>query len=177
MAAKHSALPGSLIRKFRTRDPFQIASKLNITVKYISTKKQKGFCKIILNRKFIFINRNMSEQMQKMVCAHELGHLLLHRQILTEKSFLLDYELFDIRNDTEYEANVFAADLLIDEEDLSELTLAQTDIISAASALDVNVNLLMIKLIEMQKAGSVFHIPFTPDRKFLGRIADKADSL
>ena len=177
MKRRYTSLPQSLVRKYRTRDPFQIASGLGISVRYINTKQQKGFCKIILNRKFIFINRNMSEQMQRMICAHELGHLLLHRQILAEKPFLLEYELFDIRNDAEYEANAFAASLLIDEEELSELLQSGADMVTAASALDINVNLLMIKLIEMQKAGSAFHIPFTPDRKFLGRIADKADSL
>lgn len=177
MDKKALALPASLVKKFQTRDPFRIAAHLNISVNYINTKKQKGFCRIILNRKFIFISRNISEQMQRMICAHELGHLLLHRGILAEKSFLLEYELFDIRNEAEYEANVFAASLLIDEEELAELLQPGTDMISAASALDVNVNLLMIRLIEMRKAGSVFHIPFTPDRKFLGRIADKADSL
>jgi Zn-dependent peptidase ImmA (M78 family) len=177
MNRKASSLPSSLVRRFHTRDPFQIAAGLDISVRYISTKRQKGFAKIILNRKFIFLNQNMSEQMQRMTCAHELGHLLLHRDVLTQKKFLLEYELFDIQNDTEYEANVFAANLLIDEDELYELLETGADPVSAASALNINVNLLMIKFIEMRKAGSGFRIPFTPDRKFLGRIADKADSL
>ena len=45
----------SLIEKFRTRDPFEIAERLGYYVKLINTKKQKGFCKILLNNYFIFI--------------------------------------------------------------------------------------------------------------------------
>ncbi len=166
-----------LIRKYHTRDPFQLARRLGIQVKYINTKQQKGFCRIILKQRFIFINRNMSEQMQRMACAHELGHLLLHRPLLNEKQWLLEMELFDIRNETEYEANVFAADLLIDEKELTELSLRGYDMISAASAMDVNVNLLMIRLLEMQKEGKNINVPFRPENSFLGTVKDRADSI
>ena len=157
---------GRLIRKYHTRDPFQLARMLGIHVKFIDTKQQKGFCKILLKNSFIFINRNMSEQMQRMACAHELGHLLLHRHLL-----------FDIRSDTEYEANVFASELLIDEKELEELARQGHDMISAASALDVNVNLLMIRLLELQKKGHATQVPFRPEQNFLGTIKDKADSI
>ncbi len=172
MDRKAFDIPQALIRKYGTRDPFRIAGMLGISVKFISTKRQKGFCRVVLKNPFIFINRNMSEQMQKMTCAHELGHLLMHRDILTERSFLLEYELFDIRNDTEYEANVFAANLLIDEEELREYMRTQADMVSAAAALDINVNLLMIRLIEMRKNGADLQVPFIPDRKFMGKIKD-----
>ena len=169
-------LSSSLVTRYGTRDPFRIAKYLDITVKFINTRRQKGFCKIIDDCMFIFINRNMSEQMQRMTCAHELGHLLLHRDILTERSFLLEYELFDIQSQTEYEANVFAADLLIDEDELYELMKPEIDVVTIAASLDVNVNLLMIKMIEMQKAGMDLKIPFTPEKKFMGKIQDTAES-
>lgn len=168
---------GRLIRKYHTRDPFQLARMLGIHVKFIDTKQQKGFCKILLRNSFIFINRNMSEQMQRMACAHELGHLLLHRHLLTDRQWLLEMELFDIRSDTEYEANVFASELLIDEKELEELARQGHDMISAASALDVNVNLLMIRLLELQKKGHAIQVPFRPEQNFLGTIKDKADSI
>ena len=113
-------LSDSLTRQYSTRNPFRIARMLDITIKYINTKRQKGFCKIIDGYAFIFINQNLSEQMQRMTCAHELGHILLHKDLLEERQYLLEYELFDIQNQTEYEANVFAANLLIDEEELYE---------------------------------------------------------
>ena len=164
-----------LVQRFGTRDPFRIAGFLDISVKEINTRRQKGFCKIIDNVPFIFINRNMSEQMRRMTCAHELGHLLLHRGILTERSFLLEYELFDIQNRTEYEANAFAANLLIDRTEYREL-LEEADLVSAASALDVNVNLLMIRMIE-DGSGEARPFPILPDRRFLGKIRDEAGSF
>ncbi|MBR3347295.1 MAG: ImmA/IrrE family metallo-endopeptidase [Solobacterium sp.] len=170
-------LPNELIAEYSTRDPFQIAFLMDVTVKFINTKRQKGLCAIFDGYSFIFINQNLSEQMQRMTCAHELGHVLLHKDILTGNVPLLEYELFDIRNSTEYEANVFAANLLIDETELNEQIAEGGDVVSIASALDINVNLLLIKLIEMRRSGKELNVPFTPERGFLGRIDDREDSI
>jgi len=166
-----------LVQEYGTRDPFQIAFLMDIPVKFIDAKRQKGLCAVFEGFPFIFINQNLSEQMQKMTCAHELGHILLHQDILTGNTPLLEYELFDIQNSTEYEANVFAAYMLIDEGDLKELISQGLDVVAIASSLDVNVNLLLIRLIEMRKEGQEFNLPFTPDRKFMGRIDDSAGSI
>ena len=48
-------IPERLIERHDTRDPFQLARLLGYYVKFINTKKQKGFCKIYLNNYFIFI--------------------------------------------------------------------------------------------------------------------------
>lgn len=176
------SLPGRLIAEHGTCDPFTLAERLNIYVRFIATKKQKGFCINILNNFFIYINENMSWQMQRMTCAHELGHILLHRdQLGRDKKGrfkrLVEMELFDITNRTEYEANLFAANLLIDEERLLEMLKEGYDIVSVASSFDVNVNLLAIKLAEMKQEGLAIQLPFTPDKRFMGRIADRADSF
>jgi len=170
-------LTADLIREYGTRDPFQIAFLMDVAVKFINTRRQKGLCAVFDGYPFIFINQNLSEQMQRMTCAHELGHILLHKDILAGNVPLLEYELFDIRNSTEYEANVFAADLLIDEDELQELVTEGGDVVSIASALDINVNLLLIKLIEMRRDGKELQVPFTPERGFLGKIDDRADSI
>ena len=170
-------LTADLIREYGTRDPFQIAFLMDVAVKFINTRRQKGLCAVFDGYPFIFINQNLSEQMQRMTCAHELGHILLHKDILAGNVPLLEYELFDIRNSTEYEANVFAADLLIDEAELNELVMEGGDVVSIASALDINVNLLLIKLIEMRRDGKELQVPFTPERGFLGKIDDRADSI
>lgn len=170
-------LTEELIVEYNTRDPFRIAFLMGIAVKFINTKRQKGLCAIFDDYPFIFINRNMSEQMQRMTCAHELGHILLHRDILSGNVPLLEYELFDIHNYTEYEANVFAANLLIDEEELYEYMKNEADVVSISSAMDINVNLLMIKMIEMRKDGQELNVPFTPSRKFMGTIDDNASSM
>lgn len=170
-------LSSGLIRKYGIRDPFRLAQLLDITVKYISTKRQKGLCALIDDIPFIFVNRNMSEEMQRMTCAHELGHILLHSDVLSGQKPLLEYELFDIRSAAEYEANAFAANLLIDEQELLDLLHEGADMITAASSLNINVNLLMIRLLQMRKEGHDINAPFSPDSSFLGSIEDKADSI
>ena len=169
-------IPEKLIKRFGTRDPFEIAHMLGYSVKFINTKKQKGFCKILLNNFFIFINENMSPQMQRMTCAHELGHLLLHRDVLKRELFLAEMEIFDITDQKELEANEFAASLLIDDEELLQLLREEYDVVAAASMLDVNVNMLMVKLLVMKKNGYRFDLPFYPKAEFMGTIEDRADS-
>ena len=166
----------SLIERFGTRDPFEIAERLGYYVKLINTKKQKGFCKILLNNYFIFINANLSPQMQQMTCAHELGHLLLHKDALRKEIFLAEMELFDITDRRELEANQFAASLLIDDEELMQILQEGNDVVTAASIMDVNVNMLMVKLLTMNQNGHNFDLPFYPKVEFMGTIEDRADS-
>ena len=173
-------LPEKLIAGYRTRDPFQIARAKGFSVKFLDMKKQKGFCMNIYNNFFIFINDSMSEQMKRMTCAHELGHILLHRSLLgrnPDGKFrkLVEMELFDITDSTEYEANVFAANLLIDTDEMMGYLTDGSDIVSAASALNVNVNLLAIRLTEMRDLNA--DLPFAVNNRFLGKIKDSADSI
>ena len=92
---------------------FEIAERLGYYVRPINTRRQKRFCKILLDDYFIFINVNLSPQMRRMTCAHEPGHHLLHRDALKEKPYLAEMKLFDITDRRELEANQFAASLLI----------------------------------------------------------------
>ena len=171
------ALPARLIRKYHTRDPFRIADELGIRVRYIHTKRQKGFCKIFLRNRFIFLSDSMSGQMQRMTCAHELGHLLLHGDALTKQDYLLDMEIFDITDQREYEANQFAASLLIDDQRLMELLREGRDVVTAASILDINVNLLLIRLTDLRRDGLVPDLPFRPRAGFLGKVGDSAGAM
>ena len=167
-------LPRKLVRKYNTCDPFELARRLGIIVKFRSDfVKQRGASAMILGNRVIFINANLSEQMQRMVCAHELGHLLLHRASYGKEAWVLNHELFNIKDQLEYEANVFAANLLIDEAEMLDYLQEGYDVVATASSLGVNVNLLMLKLIEMNKQqGFNFQVSETPERCFMGSIQD-----
>ena len=107
ISRKASILPGRLARKYKSNDPFEIAEALDIEVLERSDfKRQKGAFKVILNNSFIFINANLSDEMKRLVCAHELGHALLHRSLGKSETGLMEFELFDITSTTEYEARV-----------------------------------------------------------------------
>ena len=170
-------LPRKLVRKHKTSDPFELAKRLGIIVKFRSDfVRQRGASVIILGNRIIFINANLSDQMQRMVCAHELGHLLLHRAAYGKAAWVLNHELFDIRNQLEYEANVFAANLLIDESEMFDYLNEGYTIVAVASSLGVNVNMLVLKLVEMNKQqGYDFRVSDMPERGFLGTIPDSTN--
>ncbi|MBQ9064752.1 MAG: ImmA/IrrE family metallo-endopeptidase [Blautia sp.] len=169
-------LPPELISRYGTNDPFRIAGCMkNVHLKYFDAHSQKGFCTNILNNYYIFINENLSQPMKRMVCAHELGHILFHKdRLLRDESGklrqLVEWELFDIKDSTEYEANLFAANLLINTDALKEMIYEGRDIVSIASAFDVNVNLVALKIAETRFEG--VKVPFIPGQNFLGKIKD-----
>ena len=174
-------IPTKLISRYGTRDPFRICREKGIEVMFRDDfTGQKGAFSLMLNVPFIFINNNLSDEMKRIVCAHELGHALLHRKLCRERKnqTIYEYEIFDIRNSTEYEANIFAANLLIDEREMNEYMSYGYDIVQTARAMNLNVNLLLIKLHEMKDNEALLYaLPDLPKRNFLGTIGDNAGEL
>ena len=163
-----SILPRRLIRRYHTNDPFEIAAALDITVMERSDfQRQKGAFKVVLHNSFIFINATMSNEMKRIVCAHELGHALLHRSLGKTQECLMEFELFNITNSTEYEANLFAANLLLDDQSIESLIQDGFDVVQIARSLGTNVNLLLLKLQQMNNDNHL-HLPDMPGRNFLG---------
>ena len=101
-----------------TRDPFEIASRLGINVEFRQySKSVKGYCRKIFDRLYIIINSNYCKKSQKVICAHELGHAILHTDF-SEVVSSMSFEDHD-RDGMEYEANLFAAALLLNQKDLA----------------------------------------------------------
>ena len=172
------SIPKQLIRRFQTNDPFIIAEGLGIQILMNHEfKSQKGAFAVIRNVCFIFINSNLSDYMQRLVCAHELGHALLHRKLGTAPGGLIEFEIFDMNNSTEYDANVFAANLLINDRELLEMIREGYDVVQIARELNLNVNIVLVKVTEMNKQGYNFRVPYEPSRKFMGSIADEVGEL
>ena len=174
-------IPSKLISRYGTRDPFRICREKDIEIMYRDDFiGQKGAFSLMLNVPFIFINNNLSDEMKRIVCAHELGHAMLHRKLCRQRKnqTIYEYEIFDIRNSTEYEANIFAANLLIDEREMNEYMSYGYDIVQTARAMNLNVNLLLIKLHEMKDNEALLYtLPDLPKRNFLGTIGDNAGEL
>ena len=174
-------IPPKLIRKYGTRDPFLLAGEKGAEIMLRDDfGRLKGAFSLMLNVPFIFINNNLSDEMKRIVCAHELGHALLHRQLCRnmDGQTIQEYEIFDIRSAAEYEENIFAAELLIDEQSLAEYESYGYDIVQMAKASNININLLLIKYYEMQERyGIRYNIPRLPEKNFLGIIGDNAGEL
>ena len=174
-------IPSKLISRYGTRDPFRICREKGIEVMFRDDfTGQKGAFSLMLNVPFIFINNNLSDEMKRIVCAHELGHAMLHRKLCRQRKdqSIYEYEIFDIRSSTEYEANIFAANLLIDGREMNEYMSYGYDIVQTARAMNLNVNLLLIKLHEMKDNEALLYtLPDLPKRNFLGTIGDNAGEL
>lgn len=106
-----------LKRKYDTSNPFDLASCLGITVIFEDLGTINGYYNKQLRMKQIHINHNLPEHIQKLTCAHELGHALLHPNSNTP--FLRNITFYSV-DKLEIEANTFAAELLISDDDIAE---------------------------------------------------------
>ena len=133
-----------LTRKYKTRDPFEIAKGLNIDIIYHDLGNLKGYYYYQSRMKYIVINKNISEDLKPVICAHELGHDRLHLHFA--KNFAIrEFGLFDMSSKPEREANLFAAELLIDESKLMELILSGSTFGWISSELSLPIELIKIK--------------------------------
>ncbi|PFD67315.1 MULTISPECIES: ImmA/IrrE family metallo-endopeptidase [Bacillus cereus group] len=106
-----------IVKKHGTANPFEIAKRKNILVLFEDLGNTLGFYNTYKRFKFIHINNRIDETIQRFVCAHELGHALLHPKANTP--FLRNKTLFSIDR-LEIEANTFAVELLLPDEMISE---------------------------------------------------------
>ena len=107
-----------LVRRCGTRDPFEIARQLGVEVLFCPDfGSMKGMYRVVKRTRFIFLNRDLTPQMQRIVCAHELGHDQLHRDLATTGA-IQEFMLYDMTTKPEYEANIVAAEILLDTDEV-----------------------------------------------------------
>jgi Zn-dependent peptidase ImmA (M78 family) len=100
----------ALIKTHETTCPFQIAKNLKIRLVYEDLGEVMGYFSKDFKFKFIHINKNLNQTERTLVCAHELGHAILHPDINT--SFLKRKTFFSIGK-IERQANTFLVELLL----------------------------------------------------------------
>lgn len=105
----------NLVKKYDTRNPYELCDVLDIPILYNNLGNIKGLFQNVQGSHVIHLNNSLSEYELKPVLAHELGHALLHKEF--NVCFLNNYT-FCITDKFENEANKFAAHLLIKDEDL-----------------------------------------------------------
>ncbi|HHT17109.1 MAG TPA: ImmA/IrrE family metallo-endopeptidase [Papillibacter sp.] len=155
MRADYLSKVGSdLVKRCGTRDPFRIAHELGIEVLFCDDfGPLKGMYRVIKRNRFIFINKDLSERMQHIVCAHELGHDQLHRHF-TNGSVLQEFMLYDMATKPEYEANIVAAEILLDTDELLEY-IYQYGYTSEqiARVMNTDINLVALKIAHLAETG------------------------
>lgn len=120
-AADIVALAKGLRDSWKTNDPFEIAKKFGIEVLFRDVAI-KGFTaqtiKIPGYPTIISINDAFNEKSKKILCAHELGHALLHDESVNHFSVTKR----NVMTYVERDANLFAVALLIDDETEAQLS-------------------------------------------------------
>ena len=160
-------LAQNLIERFDTRDPFAIAEGLGVHIKIVDNfVSLKGMYRVILGERYIFLSGNLDEKTQRIVCAHELGHDQLHRTLATS-SIIQEFMLYDMNSRPEYEANLFAAALLLDDESVAECARDGCDVLQTSMRLDTDINLVLIKMAQMNERGYGFNPPPRSKTTFL----------
>ena len=104
----------------------------------------KGFFIRSSRVKVITINSDLPETVRRFILAHELGHAVLHGN--SGCSTFHDVTLYDDSSATEKEANLFAAELLMNDEDVLTMINHDGTFFSAAAVLGVPMELLDFKL-------------------------------
>lgn len=95
--------------EYHTTDPFVLCEHLGYQIRYknYNVDAMKGYYTKVLDDVYIYINSNLSRFSQSIICAHELGHALMHDNAGNH---------FGSEDVTlEYEANLFAAYLILDD--------------------------------------------------------------
>lgn len=110
-----------LKERYNTDCPYQLAESLKILVLHHDLHHEiNGYYKYDRRNQYIVINNNLDEHMQRVVCAHELGHAVLHKNINTP--FMKKNTFLSVQR-VEREANRFAAELLIPDENFLEYNM------------------------------------------------------
>lgn len=135
-----------IVAQCGTRDPKRIARELGIEVMYLPFSKQRGAYKVIMRNRFMFIKDNLHPVMENIVLLHELGHDTLHREEATRTGGFEEFNIFEMQdNRMEYEANIFASQVALPDDDFLDLAERGYDTQQIAKALNSDINLVALK--------------------------------
>ena len=143
-----------LIRRTGTRDPAEICRQLGIEVSEADLRrriKAYYFCQSRIEN--IVLDQSVTPLFRRILLAHELGHARLHRRTALLRGFQ-ELEVLEKRDTDpmETEANLFAAELLLPDEEVLPL-LAEYSFFGTASLLAVPAALLDFKFTLLQEKG------------------------
>lgn len=156
-----------IAKRYRTSNPFELAEMLGIRISYKHFGSLKGMYFVVDRCAFITLSDTLDETMEKIVLFHEIGHHLLHRH-LASKAFQ-EFGLYDMSSKPEMEANIFAANMLIDDYELDSLARENYTTSQIASMLYVPHQMLLIKMQDMNTRGYDYNLDYEPRADFLGR--------
>lgn len=107
----------ALVRKHQSRNPFEIIKGMNVILIFAPLYGVRGFYQYFQRNNIIYIDETLSKEEQIFVCAHELGHMVLHKRV---NAVFMDTRTYLGTNSYEMEADKFAMELLVSDDILNE---------------------------------------------------------
>jgi len=159
-----------LKRQYGISDPIKLCKAMGIIVNFVPLGKDedsiKGFF-IYQNRmSVITINSDLPEVIQRIIAAHELGHAVLHKK--RGACAFHEVALFDDSIVCEKEANFFAAELLLEDDEVFDNLNNDTTFFGCAAILRVPMELLDFKFRVMKWKGyKLMEPPVSASSNFL----------
>lgn len=132
----------NLVQLHGTRDTIRLAEYSGVDVIWRDNfSNLLGMYVCRWRRRAMFLNSRMDEYLAKMVAGHDVYH-----RELAKGEGMKEFELFRMQSATEYEANAFAAHLLIDTDECMEYVRNDYDVVQLAREMNSEINLMLIML-------------------------------
>jgi len=157
-------------RKYGESDPFKLCRAMGIILNLVSLGREddaiKGFFIYRNRRSVITINSDLPLVIQRIICAHEIGHAILHKK--RGACAFHDVGLYDESLECEKEANFFSAEYLLDDNEVFDTLRQDTTFFSAAAILRAPIELLDFKFRVMKWKGyQLIEPPIHASSRFL----------
>jgi Zn-dependent peptidase ImmA (M78 family) len=156
-------------------EPERLAQAMNLLVRYepmgTTPKACKGFYLYQSRRHVITVNSDLPAALQRIILAHEVAHAVLHREVVKLRAFH-DFALYDNSSVYEYEANLFAAEYLLDDDEVMGKLSEDTFFVGVAQELRVPPELLDFKFRILKRKGWQVESPILANSDFLKRITE-----
>lgn len=165
-------------RKYDETDPLRLAKAMGIIVSFVpmglDQKSCKGFFTYQSRKKHITINSDLPLEIQRIILMHEIGHACLHKERLAVIREFHEFSLYDTAP-LEYEANLFAAEALLDDESVIEVLNDDDFFFSAAKTLYVPPEMLDFKFRILKAKGYQIEAPILANSNFLKDITKRSE--
>ena len=167
------ALAAKLKDEYGTGNPAELCEGLGIHLLYQAMGSHKGAIKgFVIGVGGVFavtINSDLPEEVQKIIIAHEIFHALEHCGI--GMCSYHEISMFDEISEMEKEANMFAAEFLLSDDEVIDALNGDNTFFTAAASLYVPVELLDFKFRIMKRKGyKLAESPINAHNDFLKNI-------
>jgi Zn-dependent peptidase ImmA (M78 family) len=153
-----AATADKVVRESDSHNPTKIARLNGILIRTVDDwEEQSGAYIEMMRQPIIYVAGRLDSVKKAIVIAHELGHHFLHRKVATQLGGFREFKIFDMAlNRMEYEANIFAAQLILPDDEVKDYIYQGYDVAQIARAMNSDINLVSLKVASYIKDGLPF---------------------